>query len=158
MTTMTPQSTPTALAPYVLAQNEGEALHMADGSTIRILASGSQTSGLLGLMEVTYPIGRGFPLHIHHKEDETHYVLEGTLLFVCGDIRIEAGPGTFLYGPRGIPHGFRSVGDVPARFIEGFLPAGLEELFTAPEELTAYVKAGRTNAKYDLELVGPIPE
>jgi hypothetical protein len=55
-------------------------------------------------------------------------------------------------------HGYRSVGDLPARFIESFLPAGLEELFSAPDALMAYVKAGRTNAKYDLEVVGPIPE
>lgn len=145
-------------APYALAPNEGETLRMPDGSTVRILATGSGTGTVLGCIELNYPVGRGFPMHIHHKEHETHYVLEGKLLFVAGDVRIVAGPGAFLYGPRGVAHGFRSVGDVPARFIESFLPAGLEELFRAPDELIASVKAGRTSAKYDVEIVGPIPE
>ena len=146
------------LTPYGMAPTDGETLRMADGSTVRILASGARTGSALGLIEVTYPIGRGFPMHIHHKEDETHYVLEGKVLFVSEGVRIEAGPGTFFFGPRGVAHGFRSIGEAPARFIEGFLPAGLEELFGAPDELMAYVKAGRTSEKYDVEVVGPIPE
>jgi mannose-6-phosphate isomerase-like protein (cupin superfamily) len=120
------------LTPYGITPTDGETLGMADGSTVRILASGTRTGSVLGLIEVTYPIGRGFPMHIHHKEDETHYVLEGKVLFVSEGVRIEAGPGTFFFGPRGVAHGFRSIGEVPAKFIEGFLPAGLEELFGAP--------------------------
>jgi hypothetical protein len=80
------------------------------------------------------------------------------MLFEVGGERFEVGPGGFVFGPRGIPHGFRAIGDLPAKFLEFFLPAGLEELFQSLEELKGYLAAGRTNERYDLEVVGPIPE
>ena len=47
---------------------------------------------------------------------------------------------------------------MPARFIEFFLPGGLEELLRSPEEMAAYLSAGRADDKYGFEVVGPIPE
>ena len=109
-------------------------------------------------MESTFPPGSGFPMHIHHNEDENLYILEGKLLFVAGeDFRIEAEPGTFIFGPRGIAHGFRAVGSGPTRFVEFFLPAGLEKFFSSPDEIAA-MDPSQMKAKYNVELVGPVPE
>lgn len=146
------------LAPFVAMPNDGETIRMPDTSTVRILATGSQTSGRFAAMQLTYPVGTGFPMHINRKEDVAHYVVEGELLFVVGDIRVTATPDTFLYGPLGIEHGFRSVGAVPARVLVCFFPAGLEEMFSDPAELMSCVQEGLTDDKYGLEIVGPPPD
>lgn len=155
---MTKDSRTDVIAPYAQTLDQTVLVRNHDDSTLRILATSAQTGGVAGVIEVTLPPGRGFPMHIHHLEDEAHFVLEGTLLFVAGDLRVEAGPGTFLFGPRGIAHGLKAVGDTPARFLESFLPAGLEELFSKPDEVMAAIEAGRTSPKYDLQVVGPMPE
>jgi mannose-6-phosphate isomerase-like protein (cupin superfamily) len=46
------------------------------------------------------------PLHIHHREDETFYVIAGEITFFVGDRRIEARAGDFLFAPKGVPHAF----------------------------------------------------
>ena len=145
------------VAPYAQTQTQSPEYQLPNGATIRILATGAQTGNALGFMESTYPPGTGFGMHIHHNEDETLYILEGKLLFVGGDTRIEAEPGTFIYGPRGIAHGFRAVGSVPTRLVESFLPAGLEELFNSPDEM-ADMTPERMRAKYNFETVGQMPE
>jgi mannose-6-phosphate isomerase-like protein (cupin superfamily) len=68
------------------------------------------------------------PGHIHTREDESWYVIEGELLFDVGDDTIKAGPGTLVYAPRDVPHGYR-VTKVPARYLMMFTPAGIEPLF-----------------------------
>jgi uncharacterized cupin superfamily protein len=63
------------------------------------------------------------------------YVLEGQLEFRVGDRTIVAGPGTFLFAPKGIPHTFKSVGSTPARFLTIISPAGLENFFAERNNL-----------------------
>ncbi|WOS65590.1 cupin domain-containing protein [Sinorhizobium fredii] len=58
-------------------------------------------------MEASFPEGFGPPLHVHHCEDEAFYVLEGKIRFLQGDTDFVAGPGTFVWGPRGVPHAFK---------------------------------------------------
>ncbi len=65
------------------------------------------------------------PLHVHHKEDEAFYVLEGVMTFYVGEEAIEAGPGSFLFGPKGVPHTY-TVDSGPARLLFLFSPAGFE--------------------------------
>jgi mannose-6-phosphate isomerase-like protein (cupin superfamily) len=120
------------------------------GWTVRLLATAAQTGGASGFLEATFPVGGGVNLHIHHHEDEVVFVLEGTFLFVAAESRIEAGPGTFVFVPRGMPHGFRVLGDAPARYLEAFIPGGFETWFANPDPKTA--------AQNGLEIVGPMPE
>ncbi|MBV9230112.1 MAG: cupin domain-containing protein [Chloroflexi bacterium] len=160
------------LAAYTQARDQSPMLRSPGGTTMLMRATGAQTGNTLAIVEFIFPPGSGFPMHIHHREDETLYILEGTLLVVCGENRVEAKPGTFIYGPRTIPHGYRSVGNEPARFLESFLPAGLEQLFlatgepitdqTRPQTQKAaepYMQAmADMMAKYQIDIVGPIPE
>ena len=129
-------------------------------------AEGEATDGHFMLMEaVSMPPGLASPLHVHRKEDEAFYVLEGTIAFLCGCAWRVAGPGTWVYGPRDIPHGFRVIGDGPARMLLQCAPAGFEKFVRelsvpvdtppAPPEMELLMAAA---AKYGLEILGPLPE
>lgn len=150
------------LAPHVQTPNQNPPIPLPGGGSIRILATAAQTGNAMGAVEVALPPGGGARgwMHIHKNEDEFVYVLEGKLLCIVGDTRIEAEEGTFIYGPRNIAHGLRPVGSAPTRFIESFLPAGLEELFSNPDELITYLTEGQSpvTVKYNVEVVGPMPE
>jgi quercetin dioxygenase-like cupin family protein len=80
-------------------------------------ATGQTANGAFGLAEQVMPPGFAAPYHTHHLEDEAFYVLEGELAFVCDGQWTIAGPGTYVFGPREIPHGFKVLGDVPARML-----------------------------------------
>ena len=66
-------------------------------------------------------------LHVHHREDEGFYILEGELTFYVGEQTIKALPGSYLFGPKDVPHAF-AVDSGPARLLFVFSPAGLEGL------------------------------
>ena len=77
------------------------------GSLMRIKARAADTGGAFGLVEGSFPEGFGPPLHVHHREDEGFYVLEGEIRFRQGDDEFVAGRGTLVWGPRGVPHAFK---------------------------------------------------
>lgn len=99
-----------------------------------VRAVGEQTKGAYSLFEQLLPPGVGMPLHIHHNEDETIFVLEGTLTIWVGKQRITAPAGTLVYAPRDIPHAFRCDGDGPARVQLTANPAGFEGFILAAAE------------------------
>lgn len=109
---------------YTLTEDEGEALWFS-GGLLTYKATGAQTHGLLALAEVRAPQGTGSPRHRHHREDEAWYVLDGELEFSLADATLGAGPGTFVFGPRGIDHRFQVVSST-ARFLILVTPAGFE--------------------------------
>ena len=93
---------------YALAREEGETLWFL-GVPTRVIATAEQTGGAFGLIEHVIPAGGESPWHVHHAEDEAFYVVEGQMTFLCGEQKVRAGAGTFVYGPREIPHGFRGL-------------------------------------------------
>ncbi len=80
-------------------------------------------------MEGIIPPGGGPPLHIHHREEESFYVLEGTLEITLGEKKFNATPGSFIQIPRGLVHRFQNVGSTRARMLLLFSPAGMEKYF-----------------------------
>src|ERR671929_168065 len=70
-------------------------------------------------------------LHIHHREDEAFWLLEGRLTVRCGDSTFTAEPGSFTLLPRGVPHTFLVEGDTPARLLSICTPGGFERYFAA---------------------------
>ena len=76
------------------------------------------------------PRGCGSPLHVHHNEDEWFYVIEGELTFWVGGEVIEAPAGSFVYGPRDVPHTFVVSSD-DARFLLVTEPGGFEDFMRA---------------------------
>src|SRR3954469_17000004 len=98
------------------------------GVPSRILATAESTKGAFGMIEHwEAPVGFASPYHTHRREDEFFYVLEGEMAFVCGGKWVKGGPGTFVDGPREIPHGFKVIGDSPARMLLMCTPGGFEE-------------------------------
>jgi len=66
---------------------------------------------------------------VHEREDEATFVIEGTLSFKIGDVLFDAGPGAFVWAPRGIPHTFANRTDERVRVLGTIVPAGLEGMF-----------------------------
>lgn len=154
--------------PYALARGEGQALWFL-GAQTWVKATSEQTGGALGLVEQILPAGFASPWHLHHNEDEAFYVAEGEMTFICGDAQVAAGPGTWVWGPRGIPHGFRVEGSAPARLLLFATPAGFEQFVVdlgvpAPEGSSApdgppdMDKLMAAAARYQIDILGPLPE
>jgi mannose-6-phosphate isomerase-like protein (cupin superfamily) len=106
------------------------------GGLATIKATGKDTGGLYTLVEVMDPEGAEGPLHVHHREDEGFWVLEGEVTFRIGERMLKASAGSFVFGPKGVPHTYRvDVG--PARLLFILSPAGFEELIYATSEPAA---------------------
>ena len=93
-----------------------------------IKAGAADTNGQLTVVEVTEPPNAQAPLHVHHREDEAFYVLEGSVTIYVGDEpAVEAGPGDFAFGPRDVPHRY-TIGPDGCRMLFICTPAGFEDL------------------------------
>jgi quercetin dioxygenase-like cupin family protein len=108
-----------------LESGEGDAFS-AVGDVYRNLATSRQTEGVYTLHEIRVSPNNGPPPHIHSREDESFFVLEGEIEFQVGDEKITARPGTFIQGPRGIAHSFKNNTQLPARMLVFITPAGFE--------------------------------
>ena len=99
------------------------------GDHYTFLVTGEESGGAYFAMEALVPPGGGPPLHIHRREDETFYLIEGEIEFRLEDETISAGPGDFVNVPRGTVHCFRNAGTETARMVLTFTPAGMERFF-----------------------------
>ena len=159
-------SSTTTIDPIALSQGEGEAL-WAFGTLATIKASAETTDGRVTVIEHLAPQGSGSPLHVHHREDEWFYVIEGALTFWIGGRVIEAPAGSFVYGPRDVPHTF-VVSSPEARFLLVLEPGGFEGFLRAvsqpAEALTIPPPAAPPSdpapmvaaaAEYGVDIIGP---
>jgi mannose-6-phosphate isomerase-like protein (cupin superfamily) len=85
-----------------------------------------QTDGAYAFAEVTVAPGGGPPPHVHRREDELFYVLDGEFAFVFGDHLLHGTPGFCVHLPKGIPHTFKNVGSRPGRLLVAAMPCGFE--------------------------------
>lgn len=114
------------LKPVAVQADEGEARWWFESLAI-IKVAAANTGGLLSVVEVTEPPGAEAPLHVHYREDESFWMLEGSATFQVGDTIIEGSAGDFLFGPRGVPHRY-TAGDEGCRMLFIMTPGGFEEL------------------------------
>ncbi|MDQ3724008.1 MAG: quercetin 2,3-dioxygenase [Actinomycetota bacterium] len=129
--TQSPQS-PQAPGPIAVGADEGEARWWF-GALAVIKATAADTGGLMSIVEMTEPPGAEAPLHVHHREDEAFWILEGDVTLYVGDSTIEAHAGDYAFGPRGIPHRY-TVGAAGCRMLFICLPGGFEDLVIAMSE------------------------
>jgi quercetin dioxygenase-like cupin family protein len=99
------------------------------GDRYTFLVTGEESGGAYFAMEALVPPGGGPPPHIHRREDETFYLVEGRIEFLLGEKTIVAGPGDFVNVPRGTVHCFHNTGTEMARMVLTFTPAGIERFF-----------------------------
>ena len=96
------------------------------GMLAEVKASGADTGGQYSRGEITAPAGFQAPLHVHYREDEGFYVLEGSVTIHVGEETVELGPGQHAYAPRDIPHTF-TIGPDGARMLWVLAPSGFED-------------------------------
>jgi quercetin dioxygenase-like cupin family protein len=103
-----------------------------NGSSVIEHLGGEQTGGEIALLE--FRIEPGYPVpppHIHEREDELTYVIEGALEVTIGDETRTIRAGESIFKPRGVPHAFAIAGEQTVRFLETITPAGFEGYFRA---------------------------
>ena len=140
------------------------------GDVYRFLATGDNTHGTYATWEAIVPPGGGPPPHVHSREEECFYVLEGEITLQAGDQKIVATPGMFVNMPIGMPHSFKNESSTPAKMLITVAPAGLENMFfevgvplaegsttalpPAQEEIEKLLKVA---PKYGIEILLPHP-
>lgn len=128
--------------PIIRRPGEGRTIGVV-GDVYRFLATGDETDGKYAMFEAVVPPGGGPPPHIHSREVESFYVLEGEITFQIGDDRLVASAGTFASMPIGSLHSFRNESGKPSKMIISVAPAGLEQMFF---EVGQPVESGATSA------------
>src|SRR5215471_6826219 len=86
-----------------------------------------QIPGAYSLAIETTPPHSGVLLHVHHREAEASYILEGEYEIQCGDRTIHAAKGAFVFLPRGVLNRFKNVTDTPGSYIYIASPGGFEK-------------------------------
>ncbi|MBC5991943.1 cupin domain-containing protein [Pontibacter cellulosilyticus] len=122
------------------------------GGYFKVLLSPEQTGGSMALIDITLPKGVEPPVHVHTREDETFYLLEGEMTFHIGDKEVKAVAGEAVFAPRQVPHHFtidtpvaRSLTLItPGNFLDYFL----EFSFPAAEELKIIHPQGPPPAEF----------
>ncbi len=123
------------LKPVAVARDEGDARWWL-GSLAVIKATAADTGGQMTIVEITEAPGAEAPLHVHHREDEGFWILEGDVTFEVGGTTIEAHAGDYVFGPREIPHRY-TVGSTGCRMLFILTPGGFEDLVIVLSEPAA---------------------
>ena len=124
----------------------------------RFLIDGVDTGERFSLVEHPMsPRALAAPLHLHTREDEYSFVLEGRMGALLGDDVVEAGPGDLVFKPRNQWHTFWNAGDEPCRILEIIAPAGFERFFRELDGLGGAIKAdpeelAALNERYGFEM------
>ena len=130
---------------FLRATLEQPVIRMADTTTAQLTAMGARSvldganaAGRFAIIEHPIaPRGLASPLHLHTREDEYSFILEGRWGFQLGDRVVYAEPGDLVYKPRDVWHAFWNASDAPARLLEIISPAGFEHYFGELAELLA---------------------
>ena len=101
------------------------------GHSLTFKSIGKDTGGTCTWMLVENAPREGVPFHKHFHEDESFYVIDGRFEITVGDATVVGGPGTYMYGPRGVQHRWTNVGSGRGRLLNVFTPSGIEDYFLA---------------------------
>ena len=168
MTTERDKAVPERLAQYARRVDSGSSVWYL-GNLFTVLAGSEDTEGRFALIEMLARKGTEPPRHVHHREDEAFYVLEGEITFYVGDETYRATPGMFVFLPRGVAHSFVFETDVVRKLLTE-TPGGIEKHFRAPrfsepartltlpppaEEPPDVAALVEDMARYGVEVVGP---
>jgi quercetin dioxygenase-like cupin family protein len=140
-----------------VASGERERIRSPLGGDLTQLVRGEDSNGALAALDVINGPGEGPPLHVHTREDETIYLLEGELRWKLDGELSGGGPGSFIYIPRGVPHTWQIVGEGHGRMLVTFSPAGMEGFFDRLSSMTEFDLDEFKNAAaaHGMQVVGP---
>ncbi len=155
--------------PVYRSEGDGDGM-WAMGALMEMKLTAAETGGEVGALLVTQPPGVATPLHVHHREAEVAYVLQGTMTYRAGEDTFHLEPGGMLFLPKATPHAFRITGTSACRWLGFVLPGGLEGLYAEvgrpavqrtmpeftgvpdPEEIARWNEIG---PGYGVQVVGP---
>jgi len=109
----------------------------AFGLDIKVLLSTEAAGGAISVLMGWHKPGEGPPDHVHFKQEEMFFIVEGTYELTVGGQTSTAGPGTIVFIPRNTVHRFKNVGDTTACMLDWTLPGGQDHYFKAISELAA---------------------
>jgi quercetin dioxygenase-like cupin family protein len=136
--------------PVLTGPSEGRSVTYGSGSTAELKIDGEQSGGGWGVVDWHVRAGDEPPLHTHTREDETVYVVEGSITAYLGDQTIEVAAGSYAALPKGIPHGLTVNGE-EAHLLVAVVPAGFEQYLVPRDGEEADPE------EYGLEINGPVP-
>jgi mannose-6-phosphate isomerase-like protein (cupin superfamily) len=153
--------------PKLLGPDEGDARWWGDSLAI-IRASADTTAGRITVIDNYASSGAAPPLHIHHNEGEGFYLIAGTMTIWVGGKKIDASPGSYVYGPPGVPHTFVVTSPI-ARYLFITEPAGFDRFVRRVSTLAERLGLpppsaqraedpelmARVAAEYGIEILGP---
>jgi len=144
--------------PVIVPEGEGQVVTVLGGEVTFKLVS-DDTGDALAMFEIRLAGKGSTPLHVHHREDESLYVVEGEFEIQCGDRHFKAPVGMLVFLPRDIPHAFRNLGDKPARLVSLSTPAGIETFYQDVAQLPPEVQADASRMtkvakKHGIEIQG----
>lgn len=142
--------------PKIVRQAEGKVLNViGDYQTLKL--TGADTNGQFTLIEEENVPGTAIPMHVHAREDEVFKVLEGKMELTVGGKTTVLNAGDIGYGPRGIPHSWKIIGETKAKVILSVFPAGIEIMFEELSSLPAgppdFAKVSAICANYGITFV-----
>jgi mannose-6-phosphate isomerase-like protein (cupin superfamily) len=121
--------------PKIVGPKDGKAGNLG-AVGVRFMIDGAETGETFSLVEHPMPPRQlAAPLHIHTREDEYSYVLEGRMGALLGDEVVYGEPGDLVFKPRNQWHTFWNAGDTECRILEIISPAGFERFFEALVEM-----------------------
>jgi mannose-6-phosphate isomerase-like protein (cupin superfamily) len=115
--------------PKLLRPEEGDTVWVVAGVRITVKLRSEDTNGAYAVFQDFVLPGAGPGLHVHTREDESLFVLEGEVRATLGDRTFDVRPGTLVHMPLGVPHGFKNVSAGPARLLMTYTPGGFESCF-----------------------------
>lgn len=118
----------TTHAPHTHAALPTRTVHLF-GNMLTFVLRGADTGMRFSMVEAFTAPSAGSPPHLHHDDEESFYVLEGTYEIILGDAVLTCPPGSITKVPKGVPHAFRNCGDAPARMLILNWPADHHERF-----------------------------
>jgi mannose-6-phosphate isomerase-like protein (cupin superfamily) len=144
--------------PLIVRKNGAKSIRLGPDEW-NLFATGADTDGRFDFLEGTISYLQGPPLHIHHDQDDTIMVMQGTLKVQVGEELFDLTAGDFVSIPRGVAHTFANLGEEPVRVINVMTPGGfglaLEEMAGLPPGPPAPEVLSEITAKHGVEFVGP---
>jgi mannose-6-phosphate isomerase-like protein (cupin superfamily) len=136
--------------PRIIGPRDGKFVDLRSVG-VRFMIWGAESGGEFSLVEHPIPPRTLVaPLHLHEREDEYSYVLEGRMGAQLGDEVVYAEPGDLVFKPRNQWHTFWNAGDTTCRILEIISPAGFEHFFNELGEQMAEAKAVNVSGVPDI--------
>ncbi|HEX2475691.1 MAG TPA: cupin domain-containing protein [Lacipirellulaceae bacterium] len=121
--------------------------------------SAEDTGGALFVFEHRNMAKGGPPRHVHHKQDEWFYVVQGEFAVEVGENKYRLKPGDSMFAPREVPHAWTQISNEPGTMLTIASPAGTFETFmrdtTKHQSIPSQADIAKAFAAHDMTVVGP---